>query len=264
VWEVEATLKPGKRHAVPKRKYYYDEDNWGNAIIDGAGKLMNAMRKADGTYRTYDEMIKEGIETKYIGAFNTGPITTPLDINTSQGSPCAEYNYGVFTAEVEVEVATGKVKVLAMHCVADPGPIGNYLAVDGQGYSGMMHSIGYALSEDYSDVKKHATLMGAGFPYIEMIPDGENFTVEYTQTPRPSGPYGSSGCSEMFQTSDHCAVINAIYHACGVHSYNLPATPARVKEALEAKAKGTELKPDPYYLGDDFYEKLDYMKANQL
>ncbi|EXF93541.1 hypothetical protein HK44_007640 [Pseudomonas fluorescens HK44] len=35
VWEVEATLKPGKRHAVPKRMYYYDEDNWGNAIIDG-------------------------------------------------------------------------------------------------------------------------------------------------------------------------------------------------------------------------------------
>lgn len=35
VWVVEATLKPGKRHAVPKRMYYYDEDNWGNAIIDG-------------------------------------------------------------------------------------------------------------------------------------------------------------------------------------------------------------------------------------
>lgn len=35
VWVVEATLKPGKRHAVPKRMFYYDEDNWGNAIIDG-------------------------------------------------------------------------------------------------------------------------------------------------------------------------------------------------------------------------------------
>ena len=35
VWVVEATLKAGKRHAVPKRKFYYDEDNWGNAIIDG-------------------------------------------------------------------------------------------------------------------------------------------------------------------------------------------------------------------------------------
>ena len=35
VWVVEATLKSGKRHAVPKRMFYYDEDNWGNASIDG-------------------------------------------------------------------------------------------------------------------------------------------------------------------------------------------------------------------------------------
>lgn len=35
VWVVEATLKAGKRHAVPKRMFYYDEDNWGNASIDG-------------------------------------------------------------------------------------------------------------------------------------------------------------------------------------------------------------------------------------
>jgi hypothetical protein len=35
VWEVEATLKDGSRHAVPKRKFYYDEDNWGSTILDG-------------------------------------------------------------------------------------------------------------------------------------------------------------------------------------------------------------------------------------
>lgn len=35
VWEVEATLAQGKRHAVPKRKYYFDEDTWSVAIVDG-------------------------------------------------------------------------------------------------------------------------------------------------------------------------------------------------------------------------------------
>ena len=35
VWEVEATLKPGSRHAVPKRQFYFSEDNWGTAIFDG-------------------------------------------------------------------------------------------------------------------------------------------------------------------------------------------------------------------------------------
>ncbi|WP_156895494.1 DUF1329 domain-containing protein [Massilia putida] len=42
VWVVEATLAPGKRHAIPKRTFYFDEDTWAVAGIDGydaEGKL---------------------------------------------------------------------------------------------------------------------------------------------------------------------------------------------------------------------------------
>lgn len=42
VWEVEANVAPGKRHAVPKRKYYLDEDSWMVLLMDGydsEGKL---------------------------------------------------------------------------------------------------------------------------------------------------------------------------------------------------------------------------------
>lgn len=35
VWEVEATVAPGKRHAAPKRTYYLDEDTWLIALMDG-------------------------------------------------------------------------------------------------------------------------------------------------------------------------------------------------------------------------------------
>lgn len=35
VWEVEATLAPGKRHVVAKRKYYIDEDSWQIILSDG-------------------------------------------------------------------------------------------------------------------------------------------------------------------------------------------------------------------------------------
>jgi hypothetical protein len=35
VWEVEATLAAGKRHVVPKRKYYIDEDSWQILLFDG-------------------------------------------------------------------------------------------------------------------------------------------------------------------------------------------------------------------------------------
>ncbi|SDG80553.1 Protein of unknown function [Pseudomonas flavescens] len=42
VWEVEATVAPGKRHAVPKRRFYIDEDSWTISLADGydaQGKL---------------------------------------------------------------------------------------------------------------------------------------------------------------------------------------------------------------------------------
>lgn len=35
VWVVEATLAPGKRHVMPKRKFYLDEDSWAAVIGDG-------------------------------------------------------------------------------------------------------------------------------------------------------------------------------------------------------------------------------------
>jgi hypothetical protein len=34
VWVVEADLLPGKRHALPKRRYYLDEDSWGIVMSD--------------------------------------------------------------------------------------------------------------------------------------------------------------------------------------------------------------------------------------
>ncbi|MNJ62043.1 hypothetical protein D3C77_578630 [compost metagenome] len=42
VWEVEATVAGGKRHAVAKRKFYFDEDSWMVLLMDGydsEGKL---------------------------------------------------------------------------------------------------------------------------------------------------------------------------------------------------------------------------------
>ena len=35
VWVVEAVLGQGKRHAVPRRMFYLDEDTWGTSLLDG-------------------------------------------------------------------------------------------------------------------------------------------------------------------------------------------------------------------------------------
>lgn len=44
VWEVEATLPPGKRHAVPKRRMFLDEDTWMLTLMDGYDAEGNIWR----------------------------------------------------------------------------------------------------------------------------------------------------------------------------------------------------------------------------
>ena len=117
--------------------------------------------------------------------------------------------------------------------MADVGKINNQLVVDGQLYGGLAQGIGLALTEDFEDIKKHSTMMGAGFPYAHQIPD--DLELHYVETPRAHGPFGAAGVGELPLTSPHAAVINAIYNACGVRITRLPALPEKVLAGLKAK-----------------------------
>ena len=235
----------------------------GNATIIAAEKLLNAMRKPDGSYRTYEEMKAEGIETKYFGKYSTTsvPGLGRLDPNTGIGDPTPAYTYCLNMAEVEVDTATGKARCIRFTCVDDVGKVGNIQAVNGQAYGGISHSIAFALSENYHDVKKHANMAGAGVPYCNDVPDEIN--VIHYERPDEVGPWGSSGASEAFQASGHVAVLNAIYNACGVRIHEIPATPDKIKAGLDAIAAGQKpFAPQKYFLGSDFYEELENIKAD--
>jgi aldehyde oxidoreductase len=237
----------------------------GKATIIAAEKLINAMRKPDGTFRTYEEMVAEGIPTKYYGTFQnvTIPGLCRLDPNTGIGDPTPAYTYCLNLAEVEVDTTTGKTRVLRFTCVDCVGKIGNIDAVNGQAYGGISHSIGFALSENYDDVKKHANMLGAGVPYIQDIPDDIN--VIHYERPDKIGPFGSSGASEAFQSAGHVAVLNAIYNACGVRIFEMPATPEKVKAGLDILASGGKIEPPKkYFLGSDLYDELEEIKANPV
>lgn len=200
----------------------------GYAIMIACGQLLEAMKKADGSYRTYDEMVKDGIETKY--EFTYMKTSTPVDPTTGQGDPYHILMYAVFLALVSVDVATGKTTVEAFKCLADIGKINNFLVVDGQMYGGIAKGIGLALSEDFEDIHKHDNMKGAGMPYIKDIPD--EFIIEYQETPRKEGTFGAAGVGEAPLTTPHAAICNAIFAACGTRIQRLPAYPERVLAAM--------------------------------
>lgn len=199
----------------------------GQAIVNACEQLIKAMKKGNG-FRTYDEMVAEKLPLRYNGKW-TAPAKD-CDAN-GQGSPFCCYMYGLFLSEVAVETATGKTTVEKMITVGDIGKVNNYSVVDGQIHGGVAQGIGLALSEDYEDLKKHATIRGAGIPYAKDIPD--DMEIIYVETPRPAGPHGASGVGEMPLTAPHAAVLNAVYNACGARVRELPALPEKILAAIE-------------------------------
>ncbi len=201
----------------------------GQATKNACEQLIAAMTKPGGGFRTYDEMVADKLALRYEGKF-TAPANN-CDEN-GQGNPFCCYMYGLFMAEVAVETATGKTTVEKMTMVADVGKVNNFLVVDGQLYGGIAQGIGLALTEDYEDIKKHSTMAGAGFPYIQQIPD--DIELIYVESARPDGPFGASGTGEIPLCAPHPAVINAIHNACGVRIRQLPALPEKVLAGLKA------------------------------
>ena len=205
----------------------------GNAIADSCVKLMDAMRKEDGTYRTYDEMIAEGIDTKYQGNYCSSDVVTSIDPATLQFSPYPTYMYGAYICEADVDTETGDTKVVRMTGAYDIGRICNKTVVDGQVYGGMLQGIGLALREEFEDFKSQTTLAKCGFPTIDVIPD--ELEVSYIETPRPNSFFGCSGVGEVVTAGPHTSVTNAIFDACGARLYRMPAYPDRVLEAMPKK-----------------------------
>lgn len=200
----------------------------GNAIRVACENLLEALKKEDGTYRTYQEMVAEKLPVKYMGSW-TAPCTA-CSVDTGQGNPFPVYMYGVLLAEVAVDTTTGKTQVEKFTLVSDCGSITNKLVLEGQLWGGLTQGIGLALSEDFEDLKKHTTLIKCGIPRIMDVPD--TMDIIHQETPRPLGPFGSAGAGEMPLSAPHAAIINAIYNACGVRISKLPARPEKILAGL--------------------------------
>ncbi|MEG1997916.1 MAG: molybdopterin cofactor-binding domain-containing protein, partial [Clostridiales bacterium] len=204
----------------------------GTAIWDAAENLVKAMKKEDGSFRSYAEMIAEDIPVYQLGVFDTSTFDIcATDEQNAQGNPFLAYMYAAFVTEVEVDTETGKTTVKKNNDAYDVGKIGNRLIVEGQAYGGLAQGIGMALSEDFEDLKAHTTLAKSGLPYIEDVPD--DITLYFQETPRPNSKFGCSGVGEVVMTAPHAAIINGIADACGVRIRHLPAYPEKVLAALQ-------------------------------
>jgi aldehyde oxidoreductase len=159
------------------------------------------------------------------------PPTTPLDAD-GQGVPYATYGFAAQTAEVEVDIELGTVKVRRIVAAHDVGRAINPQQVEGQIHGGIAQGLGLALMEEYLPGRSE-NLHDYLIPTVGDMPEIEVMIVEDRE---PLGPYGAKGIGEPALIPTAPAILGAIRHATGVRLTRVPATPDRVLAALERKA----------------------------
>jgi CO/xanthine dehydrogenase Mo-binding subunit len=159
-----------------------------------------------------------------------GPIGFGTQLNTAG----AEGGFSTHVADVEVDRATGKVKVIRMTCFQDVGRAIHPDYVEGQLQGGMAQAIGWALNEEYI-YNKRGHVDNPGFldyrmPVASDLPKLECGIIEI---PNPKHPQGVKGVGEVPLVPGMAAVRNAIYNAAGIRLNHLPMSPPKVLDALE-------------------------------
>lgn len=139
--------------------------------------------------------------------------------------------YCATAAEVEVERATGRVRVTRVVAAVDAGQIVNPDGVVNQIEGGVIQSASWTLKEAVGfDRTRVTTRSWADYPILRFdeVPD-----VEVVLLDQPNERF--LGVGEGSQGPAVAAIANAIAHATGTRLRALPFTPERVKQALSAK-----------------------------
>ncbi|HEX8732838.1 MAG TPA: xanthine dehydrogenase family protein molybdopterin-binding subunit [Ktedonobacterales bacterium] len=143
--------------------------------------------------------------------------------------------FGTQFAEVEVDIATGQVRVLRVVAAHDCGRIVNPLTFSSQMEGGIIQGIGMALFEQRIVDERLGVSVNPNFgdykvPTIRDVPEIEIITVGQ---PNPfANTLGALGAGEPPIIPTPGAIANAFAHAVGRAPHGLPLTPDRVLALL--------------------------------
>lgn len=145
--------------------------------------------------------------------------------------------WGAQFAEVEVDTETGQVRVVKVVAVHEAGRAINPAMFENQVNGGVMMGLGYALLERRTMDEVEGRVINPNLEDYKMVssfelPEIENIIVEPIT---PMNNIGGKGLGEPPTVPTAAAVANAVAHALGMRIYELPLSPDRVLDALEAQ-----------------------------
>ena len=149
--------------------------------------------------------------------------------------------FGAQFAEVEVDVETGRVRVLRIVSAHDSGRIVNPTLAESQLEGGIIQGLGYALFEERVlderlGMQLNPTMHDYKIPTIGDVPAIEAFFVD---TADPVANHtGAKGLAEPPIIGTAPAVANAVAHALGIEISQIPLTPWRVLALIRSWTPG--------------------------
>ena len=201
------------------------------AFADGAFSVAGTDLRLD-----VFEVAKAARDTKKLPA----GMAPGLDTTHVRVPPAQTFPNGCHIVEVEIDPNTGAIAIARYTVVDDFGRTINPLLLEGQVHGGIVQGIGQALLEHAVYDPDSGQLLSGSFMDYAMPRAGDlpSFAFSTHNVPTTSNPLGVKGAGEAGAVGAPPAVINAIVDALnrrtGARHIDMPATPRRVWEMINA------------------------------
>jgi carbon-monoxide dehydrogenase large subunit len=143
------------------------------------------------------------------------------------------FGSGAYAAVVEIERATGRLRVRRIAAVDDAGTIVNPLLAEGQVLGGIMQGLGAVLVEEVV-LDADGQPRSASFADYSLLTAVElpEVRARFVETPSPSNPLGAKGIGEGGAIGTPAAIACAIADALGRPAPDPPFTAEKLWRAL--------------------------------
>lgn len=160
----------------------------------------------------------------------------PLDVALDFEPKDATYPFGAHLAVVEVDVETGRVRLISFTAVDDAGRLLNPMLAEGQVHGGISQGVAQALLEDFR-YGPDGTPLTPNFADYSVIsaPELPSFEIVHQETPTFMNPLGAKGIGESGTIGSTPAVWNAVIDSLshlGIRHINLPLSPQRIYQSI--------------------------------
>jgi carbon-monoxide dehydrogenase large subunit len=157
--------------------------------------------------------------------------------------PTVTWSNGVHLAQVEVDIASGEIKIEQYVVAHDCGVVINPMLVEGQIVGGSVQGLGGALCEEFVYDQQGQLLTGSLMDYaLPRASDSPGMRLLHQESPSPLNPLGVKGVGEGGAVAPPSAVANAISDALAEFGAEFNATPIKPEHIVRVAADGNRFK----------------------